>query len=260
MSKQIEVAAKTDVGIERENNEDNFGYDTRLGVFVLCDGMGGQASGEVASRLAVASVLNYFRVVEPTHSDTNALQTAIHQANKAIREAAAHNPAQGGMGSTIVAALIHGESIKVGHVGDSRIYLFRKGNLQQLTMDHSLVMEQVRRGYLTVEEAEHSDLQNIILRALGAAENVEPDFQDLIAFDQDILMLACDGLTKAVPVGQIKSILSAEENLDAAVSKLIAAAKENKSDDNITCMLIRLSQCPWYRRFIGQEHSSQGPF
>ena len=259
MGFRVEVAAKTDVGIVRHNNEDSFGFDARLGIFVLCDGMGGQAAGEVASRLAVDSVLNCFRTAEksgvfPPAGEPNAalspagkaVKSAIQLADRAIREAAAANVSQSGMGSTIVVVLIRGQMITVGHVGDSRAYLLRDNDLRQLTTDHSLVMEQVRQGYITAEEAEHSELQNIIVRALGSGDSSEPDIQDLRAADKNLLLVACDGLTKAVSANEVKAILARAGDLETAAAALIDAAKQNKSDDNITCLLIRLSRRPWY--------------
>jgi protein phosphatase len=272
MRLQIEVAGKTDVGIVRKNNEDNYGFDTRLGVFVLCDGMGGQAAGEVASRLAIESVLNYFRTAEPTglfpvvgEPDTgisqlgNAVLSAIRLASTAVWEAAVNNLNQTGMGSTLVLAAVRDSMISIGHVGDSRAYLLRRGELHQLTEDHSLVMEQLRHGQITAEEAERSPFQNIIMRALGAAETVTPDTQDLIATENDLVLLACDGLTKAVSDAEIQSILTREANLAAAADLLIETAKRNQSDDNITCVLIRFRQRPWYMLLGRTKHKYEGP-
>ena len=164
MTIAVEVAGKTDVGCVRANNEDNFGYDSRYGIFVVCDGMGGQAAGEVASKIAVDVLLRHFRektganrsgssVAAPTAAS---LAAALQEANRAIFEAAKDQMGRMGMGSTVVAALVRGHALTIGHVGDSRIYLIRQGQIQQLTQDHSLVMEQVRLGYITREQAEQS--------------------------------------------------------------------------------------------------------
>ena len=172
----VEVAGKTDVGCVRTNNEDNFGFDSRYGIFVVCDGMGGQAAGEVASKMGVDILLDYFRNRPPDaakplngHNGSSGIQNlanAIQLANKTIFEAGQASNGRNGMGSTIVAALVRGNSLAIANVGDSRIYLVRQGTIQQLTQDHSLVMEQVRRGYITLEQAQQSEMQNIILRAL----------------------------------------------------------------------------------------------
>ena len=153
MKLTTEAAGKTDVGLVRKNNEDNFGYDNRVGIFVVCDGMGGQAAGEVASKIAVDTVLGYFqqqekgkgsevlgREIAEISPKANALANAIQLANKAIREASAQDSARSGMGCTIVAVVADENLFSIAHVGDSRIYLIRAGAIQQLTTDHSLVM------------------------------------------------------------------------------------------------------------------------
>jgi serine/threonine protein phosphatase PrpC len=263
MSLTVQVAGHTDVGCVRTNNEDNFGFDGRYGIYVVCDGMGGAAAGEIASKLAVDTVLTYFReaarnkhypaVGEPIESMSqraNALASAVQLANAAIFEMGAHHAAQRGMGSTIVAVLMQGNFFSIGHVGDSRIYLIRSGEIQQLTNDHSLVMEQVRRGLITREEAEKSDMQNIIIRALGSESIVQPDVDDLIAMPGDVLLLASDGLTKHVKDEWMLGIIQEAPTLDRACLDLIDAAKAHGGDDNITCLLIKVVEQPWYKRLF----------
>jgi protein phosphatase len=263
MSLSVEVAGKTDVGCVRQNNEDNFGYDARHGIFVVCDGMGGMAAGEVASKMAVDTVLTYFReaarnkhypVVGKNYDGVseraNALASAIQLANEAVRETAKAHPAQAGMGSTMVAVLVRGAFFSVGHVGDSRIYLVRSGDIQQLTNDHSLVMEQVRRGLITLAEARESDMQNIIIRALGSDDTVEPDLDDMMAMPDDVLLLCSDGLTRHVPDDKLFELISNAPSLEAACEQLIQAAKDGGGSDNITCVLVRMVEQPWYRRFL----------
>jgi len=157
------------------------------------------------------------------------------------------------MGSTIVSVLVRDNFLAVGHVGDSRIYLVRNRKLQQLTNDHSLVMEQVRRGLMTMAEAEKSEIQNIILRALGSEENVEPDLDDLVAMPGDVLLLASDGLTKEVKDPDILKIVNSAPSLDRACEQLVQAAKNNGGDDNITCLLVRMVETPWYKRFFTKK-------
>jgi len=263
MTLALEVTGKTDVGCVRTNNEDNLGYDLRQGVFVVCDGMGGAAAGEVASKLAVDTVLTYFRqggangnyptvgkTFEGLSPAANALASAIQLANAAVHEAGSRHAAQSGMGSTIVAVWMRGEFFSIGHVGDSRIYLLRAGQLQQLTNDHSLVMEQVRRGLITREEAEHSEMQNIIIRALGSEETVEPDVDDLVALPGDLLLLASDGLTKQVKDDEMRDIIQGARGLEPACDHLIQAAKDHGGEDNITCLLIRVVEQPWYKTLL----------
>ncbi len=263
MALTVEVAGKSDVGCVRTNNEDNFGYDSRFGIFVVCDGMGGQAAGEVASKMAVDILLDYFReaaksggyrqVGEPFQGvsrDARALASAIQLANRTIFETGQQQQSKSGMGSTIVAALIRGNALSVGHVGDSRIYLVRQNVIQQLTQDHSLVMEQVRRGYITREQAERSEMQNIILRALGSEESVEPDVEDLVVLPGDTLILSSDGLTRHVHDEEILKVISSTGSLEQSCATLVEAAKSNGGDDNITCLLLRIVERAWYKNIF----------
>ncbi len=252
---KIEVAGRTDVGIVRKANEDYYGYDAELGVFVLCDGVGGHAAGEVASKLGVETVLDYFRTAaragsypqvgppEPSYSALgNAILSAIRAANSAVLEVAAKDTAHKGMASTIVLVVVRKQTIAVGHAGDSRAYLLREGGLLQLTLDHSLTMEQVKRGYMSMDEAEHAPMQSVIIKSLGSKAAIEPDVEEIAAEDEDVLLLACDGLTKSVPGDEITKLLQSEPDLERATALLIEAAKRNKSDDNITCILVRLAK------------------
>jgi protein phosphatase len=242
MSLFVEAAGKTDVGCVRQNNEDNFGYDSRHGIYVVCDGMGGQAAGEVASKIAVDTVLAYFRdakhngnlpqlgaPLDNLSARANALASAIQLANTNIHQAAAQDAAHSGMGSTIAAVLVEDNSFSVGHAGDSRIYRLRDGILQQLTRDHSLVMEQVRRGILTQEEAQHSDMQNIIIRALGPEPTVEPD--------------------------AILHIVQDATSLPLMAGRLVDAARDAGGSDNITALLLRFHQQPWYKKLLSRGAS-----
>ncbi len=246
------AAGRTDVGRVRTNNEDNFGYDTRSGIFVVCDGMGGHAAGERASRIAVDTILHYFQqnsgqrqsqfvgqTYEGVSARANALAGALQLANQAIQEEAAQNPAQAGMGSTVVAVCVEGNLFSVAHVGDSRVYLLRGGTLQQLTADHSLVMEQVRRGLMTAEEAARSTMQNVIMRSLGVEESVEPDLADHEFAEGDVLLLCCDGLSRWVPESRMVEIIEQAPSLEDACEQLIDTAKTLGSDDNVTCVLVR---------------------
>jgi serine/threonine protein phosphatase PrpC len=263
MALAVEVAGKTDVGCVRTNNEDNFGFDSRHGIFVVCDGMGGQAAGEVASKMGVDILLDYFRNQSPAagmqslngqngSSSARSLANAIQLANKTIFQAGQAHNGHGGMGSTIVAALVQGNSLAIANVGDSRIYLIRQGTIQQLTQDHSLVMEQVRRGYITVEQAQQSEMQNIILRALGSEEVVEADIEDLVAIPGDVLLMASDGLTRYVPDDQILKIVQAPRGLEKACGELVKAARERGGDDNITCLLVRIVNRTWYQSILNK--------
>ena len=260
----VEVAGKTDVGCVRPNNEDNFGYDSRYGIFVVCDGMGGQAAGEVASKMGVDILLQYFREAAATgpaskngrpaaaSRDSESLTCAIHLANRKIFEAGQQQQGRSGMGSTIVAAVVRGNALSIGHVGDSRIYLVRHGEIEQLTDDHSLVMEQVRQGYIMREEAEVSEMQNVILRALGSEAEVQADVEELVAMPGDLLLMTSDGLTRHVRDEEILKLVTAPAGLDRICSTLIQTAKDRGGDDNITCLLLKIVERPWYKNIFNK--------
>jgi len=245
-----QAAGKTDVGCVRANNEDNFGYDLERQIFVLCDGMGGEAAGEVASSLAVNQILAYFRsdasIAEAQSHDqvipesARFLRSAIQAANRAIREAALANPERKGMGTTVVAVLLGDDSFSVVHLGDSRLYRVREKVIQQLTTDHSVVMEQVRRGLLTSEQAGYSHMQNLITRALGVGDSVEPELGTHSARSGDLLLLCSDGFSGFVPEERTLDLVSESNDLQQCCESLIETAKQLGSDDNITCVLVRL--------------------
>ncbi len=263
MSFVIQAAGCTDIGLVRKNNEDNFGYDLRQGIFVVCDGMGGQQAGEMASKIAVDTVLDFFRQkkseVAPVGGSTFEgmsqravdLATAIQLANQTIHESGARDAGLTGMGSTIVAVSVQDHLFSIANVGDSRIYLIRNDGVIQLTSDHSLVMEQVRRGLLTLEQAEHSDIQNVIIRALGTDDTVEPDLADHELNSDDVLLLCSDGLSRYVKEEKIAQAVK-QESLDQACADLIEAAKGGGSDDNITALLIRAMRPSWKDRLFGR--------
>jgi serine/threonine protein phosphatase PrpC len=264
MSLLIQSAGITDVGLVRKNNEDNFGYDLRHGIFVVCDGMGGQQAGELASKIAVDTVLDYFRQnardvipvggtsFEGVSDRAVGLANAIQLANQAIHEAAAQDLRHAGMGCTIVAVSVEGDLFSIANVGDSRIYLIRENNLTQLTNDHSLVMEQVRRGMMTMEEAATSKAQNVIVRALGIDDSVEPDLEDHQFTAGDVLLLCSDGLSRYVTEEKMIEAVRKESSLDEACAELIAAAKTGNSDDNITCLLVHAIHPSWRDRWFGR--------
>ena len=264
MSFLIQAAGNTDVGLVRANNEDNFGYDLRCGIFVVCDGMGGQQAGEVASKIAVDTVLDYFRrsardvtrvggsSFEGVSDRAVGLANAIQLANQSIHETASRDLRHAGMGCTIVAVLVEGDFFSIANVGDSRIYLIRENSLVQLTNDHSLVMEQVRRGLMTMEEAEHSKVQNVIVRALGIDDSVEPDLEDHQLTAGDVLLLCSDGLSRYVKDERMIEVVTQESSLEKACADLVEAAKAGGSDDNITCLLLRAIHPSWRDRWFGR--------
>ncbi len=249
MALGLEVAGRSDIGRVRSSNEDSFGYDQRLGVYVVCDGMGGHAAGEIASRIAVDSVLAYFRDQEPMAADPSLIDApmgarlladAVNMANESILRYADENEAATGMGTTLVAARFCDGKFTIAHVGDSRIYLLRDGELVQLTEDHSFVMEQVRRGVLTIQEAKQSAAQHIITRALGTGDDSPPDLAEFPAQEGDLLLLTTDGILRHVGDDEIKAILSQIPSLQVACDMLVDAANEGGGEDNATCMLLRV--------------------
>jgi protein phosphatase len=247
----IEVVGRSEVGRVRLSNEDSYGFDLRHGVFVVCDGMGGHAAGEVASKIAVDTVLSYFRDKEPLAADAalidaplgaQMLSDAVNKANENILEYAQGNSGASGMGTTLVAARFDDGKFTIAHVGDSRIYLMRGSTLLQLTEDHSLVMEQVRRGIMTLEDARHSTAQHIITRALGTEDNSPPDLAEFPAEVGDILMLTTDGVLRHMEDNQIHDVLEDVPSLKAACDRLIDLALDAGGEDNATCILIRVKR------------------
>jgi serine/threonine protein phosphatase PrpC len=263
---RIVSGGATDVGRVRTNNEDCYRIVAPLNLFVLSDGMGGEAHGEVASAMAVETVVKHCldietnpaaRVLGPTQPNwsarTKRLSTAFHLANKNIFKSAEEHAEQHGMGATLTAAWIDGANLSIAHVGDSRAYLLRGGSLLQLTRDHSLVAEQVRRGILTAAEAEESDMQSVLLRALGAQAEIEVDAEEHTVFPRDVLVLCSDGLTRMVTEPEIAGTLQAEMDPVMAAEKLIALANERGGPDNITVVIMRLDKdskgwFSWLRR------------
>ncbi len=263
MKLKIQVAGMTDVGLGRANNEDNLGYDTARGIFVVCDGMGGQAAGERASKVAVDTVMGHFRKsskqeqgvfgteIERLSGRAKALARAIQLANEAIHEEASREENRAGMGTTIVALAVEGDEFSVAHVGDSRAYLLRAGVLQPLTSDHSLVMEQVRRGLIALEDVRKSTVQNVIVRSLGAEESVDPDLADHELLAGDLLLMCSDGLSHFVEDGALREVLAASTSPEGACNDLIQAAKDAGSNDNITCLVMKAAKPSWPDRLLG---------
>jgi serine/threonine protein phosphatase PrpC len=249
---QIVSSGLSDVGRVRTNNEDSFRIVEALNLFILSDGMGGEAHGEVASAMAV-DVINKYCEAEKEDSGetvldevpanissrTRRLKNAVAQANFQIFQAAQKNPEQRGMGATITALWLKDTVLSIAHVGDSRAYLLRSGNLQQLTNDHSLVAEQVRRGLITPQQAEESEMQSVLLRALGAHPEVEIDVDEVGIIPRDVLLLCSDGLTRMVTEPEIAGALQAETVPSTAAERLIALANENGGIDNVTVIVVR---------------------
>jgi PPM family protein phosphatase len=276
---QIASGGVTNVGRVRANNEDCFRIVEPLNLFVLSDGMGGEAHGEIASALAVETIVKHCMApAAPEDKDatvvfgdmpaawsekTRRLSNAVHLANKAIHESAQKNPEQHGMGATVTAIWVDDAKLSLAHVGDSRAYLLRSGSLQQLTNDHSLVAEQVRRGILTPAEAERSEMQSVLLRALGAHPEIEVDAEEQPLFGRDVLLLCSDGLTRMVTEPEIAGTLQSEPDPAKAAEKLVSLANEQGGADNITVVVVRVNMeskgwFSWLRRGPRKESEANG--
>jgi PPM family protein phosphatase len=232
----VEKAALSDVGRQRQGNEDSF--LERSPLFVVADGMGGARAGEVASRMAIEQFDTQDGADDPPEQQ---LAEVARGANRKIHKMAQEDSAYAGMGTTFTAALVTGREVAIGHVGDSRLYRFRDGELERLTHDHSLVEEFVRQGKLTPEEAEVHPQRSIITRALGPEPEVEVDTYTHSGRNGDVYLLNSDGLTGMINEEQVAEILRGRESLEDAAEKLIAAANENGGKDNITVVLFRLA-------------------
>jgi serine/threonine protein phosphatase PrpC len=240
LSSNIQVAALSDVGCVRTNNEDNFGYDPSNDLYVVCDGMGGMAAGEVASAIACSTVISVFAAQPVETPIVDRMSLAIHAANDAVCQSGQLSEHKG-MGTTLVAAAIQGSKLLVGNVGDSRCYIFQKGACMQLTLDHSYVNELVRAGSIKIEDIHSLDLEqfaSVITRAIGAAHDVEPDFFFVDLHDGDAILLASDGLTRYVEGASIAELVD-PANLQSSCQALIDKAKAAGGADNITCILLR---------------------
>ena len=240
----ISCAGDTHVGVVRSGNEDSFLLDFEHGVFVVADGMGGHAAGEVASEMAVHIISKELGVLRGL-SDAAAserLRTAIRTANQAIFERTLAEVDKRGMGTTTTVLVLFARRYLIGQVGDSRAYLLRQGTLHQLTKDHSYVQEQVDAGLLTPEQARTHPYSNVITRCVGANEDVVPDVYFGTLEEGDVILLASDGLTGMLEDDQLAKILSESGNPETWVNRMIAEANRRGGLDNITAIIVRVEQ------------------
>jgi len=250
----LTAAGLSDVGKKRKINEDSYHIDPERGLFIVADGMGGHAAGEVASRLAVDTIQEFLRMSsadseitwpfefdEKLSAGGNRIQAAIHLAN---REIVRHMQAQEdtrGMGTTVVTAVVADDSCFIGHVGDSRAYLVRDGMIRQLTRDHTFVNEQVERGFMSRAEAERHPARNILTRAVGSSDELHVDLVETPLQAGDRILLCSDGLSSLVDDDAILRILEDHPDLEDACRSLVALANQNGGWDNVTAVLIRAS-------------------
>lgn len=249
---ELKAYGLSHVGRQRQHNEDSYLVEADARLFLVADGMGGHAAGEIASRIAVDSISEFILHTKEDEGtwphaydehykrSTNRLMAAVRLANTRVLEAMRKDARLRGMGTTVVACFADDQTMSVAHVGDSRVYLIRDHQLTRVTNDHSWVFEQVQAGMLTESEAEKHPLRNVITRALGGALQVNPDASEIELKHGDVFLLCSDGLTGMVPEEQIlRVITSHEENLEQACQELIDTANEHGGLDNVTAVLIR---------------------
>jgi PPM family protein phosphatase len=240
MLRVADHAARTDTGRARSANEDS--YWVRSPLFVLADGMGGAQAGEVASQTAVDVFSTQGGLPDGPGTYEERLATLVARANAQVHERARSDEQFAGMGTTLTVAYVGEDDLAIAHVGDSRFYVLRDGSLQQLTDDHSLVGELVRRGQISAEEAEDHPQRSIITRALGIEGEVVVDHFSWPVRDGDVFLLCSDGLTGMVPDAGVAEIIAAAPDLSTAATRLIAAANAAGGRDNITVILFRVEE------------------
>lgn len=247
---RLVAAGRTDVGCVRKHNEDNFLIDSELGLFIVADGLGGHAAGEVASQIVVDKMGQFVsQTVEQDRTwpleydvnlayDANRLKVALLLTDQAILDDIHSNPERESMGSTVVACLVHSGRATLVHVGDSRAYLLNQQGIQQVTRDHSWVAEQVANGILTPDEARKHPFRNVITQALGNGADLDIAVQEIKIEELDRLLLCSDGLSGMVSDRDIWSVVQGNPSLQSAAEQLIALARENGGEDNITVVIV----------------------
>jgi protein phosphatase len=245
----LEFAGISDPGMARDSNEDAFMLAENTGIAVLADGMGGHLAGEVASAMAADIITRHLNEAfsQPVQKDIGdspyeviAMRAAIQQANTAVFDAARSKPEYNGMGTTVVVAVFQSNKLYVAHVGDSRLYRYRVGQLQQVTEDHSMVQELLKRGLITPEEARTSTNKNLVTRALGVDPSVEADIRIETFLKDDIYLMCSDGLNDVLTDPDIERVLQQYgKNLNEAATLLVKEVNARGGPDNVTVVLAR---------------------
>jgi serine/threonine protein phosphatase PrpC len=253
---KITYQAITDVGRKRKGNEDSLFVNPDQHLFVVADGMGGHAAGEIASKIAVDAINEFvlltggdeeitwpFGLDENMSYDGNRLKTAIRYANRKVLEATKEKSEYEGMATTVAAVLVDGDTANLGHVGDSRVYLVRDGKISQLTADHSWVNEQIQSGVISADQARTHPLRNVVTRALGGKPDLQVDMKVHKIQKADILLLCSDGLTTMIPDEDIGRVIQESEgDVEKAAKALVATANARGGEDNITVVLMRFDE------------------
>lgn len=231
----------TDTGLVRKLNEDSLFVSPELGLVAVADGMGGHQAGEVASSMAMRTLASGLPcMLRMGVSPEKALLDSVNKANASIHERSLLNRELKGMGTTITACLKQGSNLFIAHVGDSRAYLLRNGNISQLTQDHSLVQELLRNGGINEEQALQHPQRNVLTRALGTEQSVQVDLDMLRVLPGDLLLLCTDGLTRYLSREDLSSVINSAPDTDAAVRILLSKALESGGADNITIILAEI--------------------
>jgi serine/threonine protein phosphatase PrpC len=249
---RLKSGAASDTGRVRKLNEDAYAVRAEQGLFVVCDGMGGAAAGEVASQLAVQTIVEHFNGAAPQPASesqraegflprTKRLADAIKRANQAIYDQAQAESAQAGMGTTVVGVWLEANIVSVAHVGDSRAYRWHEQRLEALTSDHSLVEAEVRAGLIDREHSMHSEYQNILLRALGREPDVEVELSEVPVKPGDYVLLCSDGLTRMVTDGTLADTIARLRAPQRICEALVTAANDNGGVDNVTVVVVQIA-------------------
>jgi protein phosphatase len=245
----VQYGAASDTGLKRRHNEDRFYADPTLGLYLVCDGMGGHRAGEVASARAVESIRDHVVAARcPDHplvgvyrpefsAATNRLASAVRAANLAVYQESMHQASYAGMGTTVAAVFVAWPIISIAHVGDSRVYLIRDGALQSLTQDHSLVSEQLRCGLLNAEDSCGAAHRHVLTRAVGIAATVDVDLMEVPVLNGDFLLLCSDGLNCVSPSQIVQSAQTCSDPQSLS-DRLIALSNAAGGDDNITAVVV----------------------
>jgi len=253
MAMNFRAFGLTDIGRKRKHNEDSFVIDLSEGLFVVADGMGGHAAGEVAAKIAVDTIEEFitdtsqkmestwpFQYNHQWRFNSNRLAVAVEKANERVISAVAKQPSLKGMGTTLVGGILNGTGMSLAHVGDSRAYRRRSGELRRLTDDHSWVHEQIVTGILTEEEAKSHPLKNVVTRALGGGPTVLPELQEFDLQPGDQYLFCSDGLTTMLSDDEIAGVLGAGDDPEAICRVLIEQANEKGGLDNITAIVVEV--------------------